>query len=207
MTLTNKPEVLMHARSRSHRLAASAVSALLILASCKDNPAAPIEGGGDPENISRVAVTLTQVGATTTTTSVVVDADGTQGINAPSAAQGTLTLTKGATYTGAISLKNDIDPNNVIDISAEVKKEANFHRFFYTFTTGCTGVTVDNLDVDTQSPPQPVGLTFQVNVPAGTTSGSCTLHVELHHFETAKGNGLGTTFDTDLSLNFPVIVP
>jgi hypothetical protein len=32
------------------------------------------------------------------------------------------------------------------------------------------------------------------------------LNVQLHHFEQAKGTGLGTTFDTDLELNFPVTV-
>jgi hypothetical protein len=41
---------------------------------------------------------------------------------------------------------------------------------------------------------------------AAASSTNCKLHVELHHFEAAKGNGLGSTFDTDLSLDFPVTI-
>lgn len=35
---------------------------------------------------------------------------------------------------------------------------------------------------------------------------SCTLHVELHDFETANGHGTGSTLDAGLSLDFPVTV-
>jgi hypothetical protein len=198
------------------RAAAAVVSlGLVLLGACHDNPAKPIEGAGDPENISRVTVALTPVGGGTATQSVVVDPDGTQLPQPPGAPQGTLALSKGKTYNGTISLLNDLDSKNVIDISNEVKKEANFHRFFYTFTGTCqTATTANNLsvpvsgmDVDTQSPAQPVGLTFQLVVPStAATSSSCTMHVELHHFETAKGDGTGSTFDTDLSLDFPATI-
>jgi hypothetical protein len=88
-----------------------------------------------------------------------------------------------------------------------VKKEGNFHRFLYSFTSGCTGVTFSNFDLDTQTPtPQPIGLTFQMTVPASTASGSCTLRVVLHHYNTAKGDGTGGTFDTDLDIDFPVTI-
>jgi hypothetical protein len=188
-------------------LSFAASGALALLGACSDNPSAPIEGAGDPENISRVTVTLTPVGTGTTVTSIVVDPDGTTLPKPVGAAQGTLALTKGKTYNGSIALLNDLDPSNVIDISAEVRKEANFHRFFYTLT--CAGVTVpaSSLDLDTQSPGQPVGINFQVVVDANAASTTtCSLHVELHHFESAKGDGLGSTFDTDLSLDFPVTV-
>jgi hypothetical protein len=189
------------------RLSIALLAAGALLASCKDNPAAPIEGAGDPENISRVTVALTPVGGGAALSSVRVDPDGTQLPQPVGAAQGTLTLGKGKTYTGTITLLNDIDPKNVIDITAEVRKEANFHRFFYTFTCGGVAVPVSSLDVDTQSPAQPLGIAFQVVVDASAaTSSSCTLHVELHHFEAATGNGLGTTFDTDLSIDFPVTI-
>jgi len=191
-------------------MAPIAVSACLLVlaAACGDDPTEPIEGAGDPENIVRVTVTLTPVGGGAATTSVRVDPDGTQLPQPVGAAQGTLTLTKGTTYNGTIALLNNLDPNNVVDISAEVRTEANFHRFFYTFTGGCTGVTVPvaSMDKDMQATPQPLGLTFQVVVPAATASGSCTLHVELHHWEQAKGDGTGTAFDTDLSIDFPVTI-
>ena len=178
-----------------------------LVASCNDNPAQPIEGAGDPENIARVTVSLAPVGGGATVTSVRVDPDGTSLPLPVGAAQGTLALTKGKTYNGTIALLNDLDPNNVVDITHEVRQEANFHRFFYTFT--CAGVTVpaSSLDLDTQSPAQPLGLSFQVVVATSAASTtSCNLHVELHHFEAAKGDGLGTTFDTDLSMDFPVTI-
>lgn len=188
-------------------LMAATVVGSVVAASCGDDPAKPIEGGGDPENISRVTVTLTPVGSGSPVSSVRVDPDGTQLPKPVNAAQGTLALTKGTTYNGTIALLNDIDPNNVVDITAEVRDEADFHRFFYTFN--CAGVSVpeSSLDKDTQATPQPVGLAFQVVVDASAAStSSCTLHVELHHFETAKGDGLGSVFDTDLSIDFPVTV-
>jgi hypothetical protein len=193
---------------RRHVAPLAVGASLVIAAACGDDPTKPIEGAGDPENIVRVTVTLTPTTGGTATTSVRVDPDGTTLPQPVGPAQGTLTLTKGTTYNGKIDLVNDLDSKNVVVITDEVKKEANFHRFFYSFTGGCTGVTVpiSSLDTDTQATPQPVGLTFQVVVPAGTASGSCSLHIELHHFETAKGDGLGSTFDTDLSMDFPVTI-
>lgn len=183
------------------------VLGVAIAASCKDDPAAPIEGAGDPENIVRVTATLTPVGGGAALTSVLVDPDGTSLPQPVGAAQGTLALTKGKTYNGTMALLNDLDPNNVVDIAAEVRNEANFHRFFYTFTCGGVNVPVSSLDLDTQVPPQPVGLKFQVVVDATAASTtSCKMHVELHHFESAKGDGLGSTFDTDLSVDFPVTI-
>ena len=196
------------ARWGTTRAVLSAGLALAFIAGC-DNPAKPKEGAGDPENISRVTLTLVPGGGGTTVTSFRVDPDGTQLPQPVGAAQGTLALSKGKTYAGTIVLLNDIDPNNVINISNEVENESDFHRFFYSFS-GCTGVANPDpasFDTDSQNPAQPLGLTFVVVVPAGAaTTTSCTLHVELHHFESAKGDGLGSTFDTDLSLDFPVSI-
>jgi hypothetical protein len=193
---------------RARRLLSLAATAVLaVLGACNDNPAAPIEGAGDPENISRVTISLVPTTSGTTVSSVVVDPDGTTLPQEPRAPQGTLALVKGKTYNGSIALLNDLDPNNVIDITAEVRKESNFHRFFYTLS--CAGATVptSSLDLDSQTPGQPVGINFQLVVDANAASTtSCTLHVELHHFESAKGDGLGSTFDTDLLLDFPVTV-
>ena len=193
------------------RLAPIAVtSALLIFAACSDDPASPIEGAGDPENIVRVTVSLTPTGGGAATTSVRIDPDGTQLPQPVGAAQGTLTLTRGTTYNGTITMLNDLDSKNIVDITKEVKEEANFHRFFYTFPapSGCVGITVpvSSMDMDTQGTPQPVGLTFQFVVAATATTGSCIVHIELHHFEQNKGDGTGSTFDTDLSLDFPVSI-
>lgn len=200
-----------------------AVTAVGFTAIACDDPATPPAGAGDPENISRITITLTPVGGGTAVSSFILDPDGTTLPQPPQAPSATLTLAKGVTYDGTIVLRNDIDPNNVINITTEVTNEANFHRFFYTITANATtprdaiglptfdgsrGITVVNLNTDTQTPTaQPFGTTFRVVVAAGAASGATTLNVQLHHFEAAKGDGLGTTFDTDLDVSFPVSVP
>jgi hypothetical protein len=196
------------------------LSAGLFAAAC-DDPAEPPPGAGDPENISRVTITLTPVGGGTAVTSFILDPDGTALPNPPNAPSATLTLTKGVTYNGTITLLNDIDAGNVIDITAEVEDEGNFHRFFYTITANAATprdsisvpatdasrqITISGLNNDTQATPAPLGTTFQVVVAAGAPSGSTTLNVQLHHFEAAKGTGLGVTFDMDLDVSFPVAV-
>ncbi|MBC8089753.1 MAG: hypothetical protein H7Z40_21015 [Phycisphaerae bacterium] len=191
------------------RVLASVLIALAttVATACGDDPTEPIEGGGDPENISRVTVTLVP-GSGATQTSFRVDPDGTTLPLPVGAAQGTLALIKGQTYSGEVKLLNDLDPRNVIDITNEVRSEANFHRFFYTLT--CAGVTVPvaSLDKDTQTPvAQPLGIKFQLLVSStAATSSACTLRVELRHFENAKGDGTGSVFDTDLAIEFPVTV-
>lgn len=200
-----------------------AVIVACFIATACDDPAKPPEGAGDPENISRIIITLTPVGGGAAVSSTIVDPDGTALPMPPQAASPTLILTKGVTYNGAIVLRNDLDPNNVINITNEVTEEANFHRFFYTITANATtprdaigiptfdasrGITVSNLNNDTQAPtPQPFGTTFTLAVAGGAPSGATTMNVQLHHFEAAKDDGLGTTFDTDLDVNFPVSVP
>lgn len=186
---------------------ASAAAAVALIAGCSDNPNEPPPGGGDPENISRVTVTLTPVGGGTAVTSNRFDPDGTTLPLPVGAASATLVLHAGITYNGSIGLLNDLDPNDIINISAEVLAEANFHRFF--ITTTCTGVTipVSSFNLDTQVPPQPLGSTFQVTVDAAAaTQASCTLNIKLHHFESNKGDGTGSNFETDLDIDFPVSI-
>jgi hypothetical protein len=194
---------------------------LVAVLSC-DDPATPPPGAGDPENISRVTVTLTPVGGGAPVVSFILDPDGTTLPQPPQAPSATLTLTQGVTYNGTITLLNDIDPNNVVQINDEVEEEADFHRFFFTITADTTtadaiglptfdasrGITIPiaGQNTDTQSPPQPLGTTFQVVVDAAAPTGFTTLNIQLHHFEANKGDGLGTVFDTDLSVNFPVAV-
>jgi hypothetical protein len=198
------------------------VTAVLLMSASCDDPATPPPGAGDPENISRVTITLTPVGGGAPVVSFIVDADGTTLPDPPDPPSASLTLAKGVTYNGTITLLNDIDPDNVIQINDEVEEEADFHRFFFTITADTTGadsiglppfdasrditIPVSSLNTDNQSPPQPLGTTFQVVVGGAAPTGTTTLNIQLHHFEADKGDGLGTVFDTDLNVNFPVSV-
>jgi hypothetical protein len=200
------------------------VGATLLFSACSDNPAETKPGAGDPENISRITITLTPAGGGTPLASVIVDPDGTTLPESPEPPTATLTLAKGVTYNGTIDLKNDIG-TPVVEISDEVEEEKNFHRFFYSVFAASSdslpidewgqpnpaaiGVTIplESLNLDAQSPAQVFGSQFQVVVAADApTTASALLKVQLHHFEDEKGDGLGTTYDTDLNVNFPISV-
>jgi hypothetical protein len=178
-----------------------------LVAACSDNPAAPIPGGGDPENISSVSVTLTPVAGGTTLRATREDPDGTQLPGAPGPASAVLALRQGVTYAGAIEILNDLDAANIVDVIEEVEAESAFHRMAYTLSCAGVSVPVSSFNRDSQSPPQPLGTTFQLVVAADApATSSCTLTVELRHFETDKGDGTGSNFETDLDLDFPVSI-
>jgi len=189
------------------RIPARSLLLALLLAACGDNPAGPIPGGGDPENISLVRVVLGPEGGGEALESTRVDPDGAQLPLPPGPATATLALRQGVTYTGHVEILNELDPEAVVNVVEEIEAEANFHRFFYTLS--CPGVTVPvaSFNVDTQIPPAPLGTTFRLVVAADAPpTGSCTLTIELRHFETNKGDGTGPNFETDLALEFPVSV-
>jgi hypothetical protein len=194
----------------------------LIAAACSDNPSEPPPGAGDPENISLVTITLTPTtSGHAVATAFIRDSDGTTLPKSPNPPSGPLVLDKGVTYNGTIDLKNDIDPDSVIEISEEVQEERDFHRFFYAITND-TLATRDSINIPPTDAAAKVdipisslnldslgnvfGSTFQVVVDPSAPSGSSILNAQLHHFEQDKGTGLGTTFDTDLEVNFPVTV-
>jgi hypothetical protein len=201
--------VMIAAHVVRHSLTRAAVASAFMLAalSACDDPTNPPPGAGDPENISRVTVTLTPTGGGNAQTSVRVDPDGSTLPQPVGAAQGTLALSKNTTYSGTITMLNDIDPNNVINITAEVEAEKDFHQFVYTFEQGaasCTGVSVSNLSLDSNG--QPTGLTYTVTVAANAASTTtCNFHVILHHYEGSKTDQ-STVVDTDLDLTFPVTI-
>jgi hypothetical protein len=208
-------------RSTSLRLALLAtLSGGILVAACSDNPSAPPPGAGDPENISLVTITLTPTTAGHAVASAFIrDSDGTTLPKSPNPPSSPLVLDKGVTYDGTIDLKNDIAAP-VVDISAEVQDERDFHRFFYTITNdtlaardsinlpaaAAVGVTVPLASLNLDSLGNVFGSTFQVVVDPAAPSGGSILNSQLHHFEQEKGTGLGTTFDTDLEVNFPVTV-
>ena len=187
-------------------LAASLLT-VAALGACADNPAAPIPGGGDPENISSVSVVLTPVTGGTALRSTIEDPDGTQLPGAPTPASAVLALRQGGTYAGAIEILNDLDAANIVDVIDEIETESAFHRLFYTLSCAGVSVPVAAMNRDDQVPPQPLGTTFQLVVAADApATTSCTLTVELRHFETDKGDGAGSNFETDLDLDFPVSI-
>jgi hypothetical protein len=183
----------------SRRVLALGTTALLALSACGDSSTAP---GGESEVISRVTLTLTPPGGGTALTAYIDDPDG-NGPTAPGAQVGTLTLARGATYTGVIKFENRL-VNPVEDITTEVRAEANEHRVFYTASS--TGVTITTTDVDGQN--RPLGVNFTKAVAANAATGAGTVRVVLCHYDEVPkvGSATSCTGETDINVTFNVIV-
>lgn len=163
-----------------------------------ENPA-PID---DNEAITTAMLTLTSQTTPVQTVTATVE-----NLNASADfSRATLNLKPNTTYTGAISLL-DKTKTPTLDVSAEVKGEANEHFFIYTFTPATSSpasMTVTSTDRDTNPAPgpYPVGLATQVRTgPAGTGK----LKVVLRHQPNAK-NGTATPGTTDLDTDFSVTI-
>ena len=181
---------------RTHPLlrAAAALVAAAAVAACGDSSTAP---GGESEVISRVTLTLTPASGAALT-AFIDDSDG-NGPTAPSAQQGTLALARGVTYTGTVKFENRL-VNPVEDITAEVQKEANEHRVFYSSTNSALTITA----TDTDGQGRPLGLRFTLATPAAATAGSAPIRVVLCHYDSAPKTAAATscTGETDIDLTF-----
>ena len=118
----------------------------------------------------------------------------------------TLTLRANTTYAGTLTLL-DKTKSPTLDVSAEIKAEANEHLLVYTFTpaTGSpASMTVTATDTDTNPAPgpYPIGLTTQVKTGA---AGTGQLTVVLKHQPNAK-NGTASPGTTDLDTRFSVTI-
>lgn len=115
----------------------------------------------------------------------------------------TLVLAAGRTYTGRITAVNNTKTPTV-DLTAEYKKEADEHQFFYTVTGDAQNrVTFTITDKDGNN--LPLGLEFTV----ATTSGGAargTLNVVLGHYDDVKKMGTNRSPESDMDINFPVVI-
>lgn len=168
------------------------VSTTLIATACGKSSTEP---GGEQEVISRVTITLTQTGTTSTLTAYIDDSDG-NGPQAPSAQVGSLTLTPGATYTGSVKFENRL-VTPAVDITAEVQAESNAHQVFYTIAG--SGLVIATTDRDLQG--LPLGLRFTANA---ASSGNGTVRVVLCHYDAVAktASAASCTGDTDIDLPF-----
>lgn len=115
----------------------------------------------------------------------------------------TLVLAAGRTYTGTITAVNDAK-NPVVDLTKEYKEKANEHQFFYTVSGDVQNrLTFTVTDKDGNN--LPLGLEFTVS----TTSGGAargTLNVVLGHYDDVKKMGTNRSPESDIDINFPVVI-
>lgn len=184
----------------------------LILFACKKNssddpkPNKPLDpGAGESENITRVALYLTNQSTNKIDTVEWKDVDG-DGIGNPPQID-TMKLVANTTYNVKVKIFDDTK-NPVDTISHEVEEEANSHIFHYNFkpkTANSLSITTSILDKDKLSPLLPVGLNFDLTT--NQNSGEGSFEVVLRHF----GPGVTKTTnpsdgEEDLKIAFPTKV-
>ena len=184
---------------------AAALALLASLSACDSGE--PGDGGaGEEELITQVQVTLTNTAdASDSVTITASDPDGDGAGITFSPAR--VALRPGATYDGAIELRDTV---NNEDITEEVAEEAEEHLFRYTFqpTSAGTITITDNEDDYTADRANggnySVGLAFRAAVAAGA-SGTGTMTAVLYHFDDApKTSSTATSDEIDLDIAFPV---
>ncbi len=136
--------MIMNKLIKSLLMSIGIVSALLIV-SCEDN--AP-EAFNDEETITKVGLIFSPVddGAPVVMNAIDPDGDGPADI----AVDGVIKLRKNVRYELFISFENTISG---IDITEEVKAEAEEHMIFFSFTEGLFANPEGNGNVDSRSDP------------------------------------------------------
>lgn len=166
----------------------------LFFASCKpDEPVDPNE----EELITKVQLTFTDSATGASVSEVVYsDPDGDGGNAA--VRFDSISLDSGMTYNVAISLFDESDGGNIVNITNEVLEEAQDHLFCYTPTNA--DVSIVKTDSDGTFP---VGITTRWSV---GNPGAGTLRVELKHQPDGTKNGTCTPGSTDVQLDFQIRV-
>ncbi|MDZ7268889.1 MAG: hypothetical protein ONB48_14235 [candidate division KSB1 bacterium] len=174
---------------------------LLMWWGCEKDPASP-EEDNEQELITKVVLTLTESGSGSTVTATYNDPDGPGGM-APTI--GSLTVKAGSTYAGTIEVFDETK-TPAVNLTDEIKEEADAHQFFYTPQGELAGRLVVTI-TDKDSKNLPLGLVFHVTVTAGppvTGSATNSLNVVLSHYDKDTKNGRDRSDESDIDINVPV---
>ncbi len=161
------------------------------------------KGTDDPEeeNESEVITTLRLRFVDSTNTSVATtfsfeDPDG-EGGSAPTVLDD-ITLNNNSTYTVTLTLLDESDPNDVEDITAEIREEDTEHLFCYTVDGADVGVERSDSDGNF-----PVGLTSTWRT---GNAGNGTVQVVLKHQPDGLKDGTCSPGETDVDVTFNTII-
>lgn len=175
------------------------LSLIIGLTSCsKDDPIIPNE----EELITTMTYTLTPTTIGNPVVLSFIDMDGDGGD--PPSITTVGALLSNATYTGKLSLSNDL-ANPAVDISEEVLEEGVDHQFF--FQSDVNGLSIMYTDQDNDG--NPIGLDTEVTA---TTAGTGNLTIILRHEpnKTAAGVSSGDITnaggETDIEVTFAIDV-
>ncbi|GAA4834005.1 hypothetical protein [Algivirga pacifica] len=184
---------------------------VMTFTACDDDDDFP-EEENDLEVITRVTLSFTNdQDAGDVVTALAVDPDGA-GIQDLEVLEN-IVLKANTTYTLEMELLNELDPNDVKDITAEVKDEDDEHQFFFAFTEGVFTTPTGNGNVDGEGEVNyldqdgngnPVGLETSWTAATATTG---TFRVILKHQPGLKtATSTVNEGGTDIDVTFDITV-
>ena len=165
----------------------------LFWAGCqKDDDTPPTD---EPELITTVILNFTAPDGSSSSFKF-ADPDGDGG-NSPTSED--ITLSANTTYQLDIEFKDESNANNVVDITAEVKQEAEAHLICFA----ASGVLDIPITLDTDANGAPLGLETELTM---GQAGNATLTVVLKHEPDKAAANACNTGETDVQAEFGVRV-
>lgn len=183
--------------------AASLVAASLFFTSCKTEDTPP---SNEQEEITTIRLLATNSATAATRVYTFKDLDGPAG-NPPSQID-TIALAPNQAYSFSVVFADDTK-SPAVDITPEIRNEANDHQVFYRVSGTSLNVAYSPTDRDGNNPPKPVGLTANATTGPG---GAGTLRIVLKHQPDGLKGGIAasqgdiTQGDTDVDITFPYVV-
>jgi hypothetical protein len=153
----------------------------------------------EEELITSVVVTYSDTSSTNVKTAKFSDPDG-EGGNNPIQFD-TIRLQKGKTYQVNLAFLDESDPNDIEDITVEVREEGNEHLVCFDLDAN-SGVSIQKTDSDGTFP---IGLTSKWTTDLTAMPFNGTITVILKHQPDVK-DGTCAPGDTDVEINFPLII-
>lgn len=115
----------------------------------------------------------------------------------------TIVLDSGRTYRVRVEIWDE-SQTPAVDVTPDIRRAQNEHRFVYTSTTEAINIVVN--DFDTNSPPIEVGLDLTVST-FGSGPRSGMLKAVLRHYSRRSPKTAGPMAgSTDIDVEFPVVI-
>jgi hypothetical protein len=115
----------------------------------------------------------------------------------------TILLDSGCTYLVRVEIWDE-SQTPAVDVTPDIRRTQNEHRFVYTSTTEAINIVVN--DFDTNNPPMEVGLDITVST-FGSGPRSGMLKAVLRHYSKRSPKTAGPMAgSTDIDVEFPIVI-
>jgi hypothetical protein len=115
----------------------------------------------------------------------------------------TIVLDSGRTYRVRVEIWDE-SQTPAVDVTPDIRRTQNEHRFVYTSTTEAISIQVN--DFDTNNPPTEVGLDITVST-FGSGPRTGLLRAVLRHYSRRSPKTAGPTAgSTDIDVEFPLVI-